>query len=534
MPLETSLLALPVADLAIIGGLALLGCVAGWQARRLATRSGDAALKRGLLDAKSAVPQLESAARQQEHRAEALVLELRALKERLSEYEATARQKEHEIAKRDREIRSLGSELKILKDGSGSAGQVILEGEFVDAEPTTDDPEMAKRYAALEARYDALAQGLFQRDDRIAELEAQLKNPGSEVPTRTLEQEVCELEQTSDSLKAALKEREEQLQALQTRLQEETTQREAFEDLAKRRSEGNRDLKSAAAKFEQQIPSLKETIKARDGQIAERDGKLVSLNRAFRDEKQQREAREAEIKDLQAQASAMSAQQRDLEERIQQRDAAYATLEGELRNTTDMLRASETTVGEREATIADVEGRLATANERFEAGERTAATLQGSIKDRDFKIAELETAANRQAAKLEMLRSTFFEAKASHDQHVADLTRRHDEQRERLESRISEQQLTLADRELEVNELTGTAGELARVRQKADALARQVGELTEAMARSNLALRQRQCAVLLLVARLGATPLLLPGPVASDAKEVDGCRFEPLPRAEVA
>jgi len=481
MPFDTTLLALPVIDLAILGGLAVLCMLFGWQTRRLAARGHEAALQRKLFEAKGAIPQLESAARSREQRAETLALEIKALKERLAEQDVAARQRELDLTKRDREIRSLGSELQILKNGTSNAGDVLLD----DEEPAAAldaDPEMAKRYAALEARYEALARGLFQRDDRIAELEEQLKNPDSGTPTRTLEQDLAELEKTVSALNASLEERDEQLQVLQTRLQDEVAQREALEDLAKRRSGGNRELKAAAARLEERIPALQQEIDERDVQIAEREEKLVTTNRALREERQQREAREAELTDLQSELAAMTSQHTDLEQRLQEQDDQQRSLETELEEAGSTLRASEDTIREREAAIAAVERCLAEAGESQQTAERTAAALEQALKDRDFKIAELEAAAARQSAKLEMLRGTFFEAKSSHSEHLGEVNRRFDEQRQALERTISEQQLTLADRELALDELSSNATNLQQAKATAATLTHQVNTLTAELA----------------------------------------------------
>jgi chromosome segregation ATPase len=440
MPIETTLLALPLSDLAVVAVLLVVCCVLGWHTRRIATAGEEAAIKRSLLDAKGAVPLLESAVRNREQRVESLTLTVKGLKDRVSELETSMRQKEIEIDKRDREIRSLSSELTVLKQGTSNGHVVLLDGEDEAADSATADPEMAKRYAALEARYDALARGLFQRDDRIAELEEQLKNPAGEVPTRTLEHEVSELEQTASTLRASLEEKEQQLELLQTRLQEEAAQRETFEDLAKRRSDSNRELKAAAARFEQQIPALMETIKSRDAQIVERDDKLVALTRSLKTERQLREAREAEIEDLQGQLATLQSRQRELQQRL---------------------------------------------NEQDEAAERTVAAFENTIKDRDFRIAVL--------------------------------TKQTDEQRQSLEQAMAEQQLALADREVERNELAATAAALSRTREQADALTRHVACLTDSLAHSDRALRQQRCATLLLVARFGTTPLLLPAPIGTRA-----------------
>lgn len=527
MPFESSLLALPVTDLALLGMAAVLCTVAGWQVRRMATRGGEEALKRSLFEAKGAVPQLESAARLQTQRAETLALEIRNLKERLAEYDAAARQKDNEIIKRDREIHRRDSELRALKDGTGNAGEVMLDGDSVEMEPASADPDTDKRYAALQARYDALAQSLFQRDDRIAELEEQLKNPDSQVPTRTLEQQIIELEQNATQLQATLEEREKQLEDLQSRLQDEAGQREAFEDLARRRSEGNRALKSAATAFEQKIPALEEQIKAREAELAERQDKLVSINRMFREERTLRETREGEVADLQGQVVSLQAQLSDLQQSLQRGEAALRTLQAEQRQTREALQATEATVREREATIVRAEEQIAAANEAVAAGERAAAALQNAIKDRDFKITELESDAGRQSAKLEMLRGTLQEAKASHEQQLTELVVRHDAQRDAMQTKISEQLGAIADREVELTELSSANAELAPLKDQVAALGQQVEQLSHALAATDTALRQKQWTILSLATRMGTPQLLLPAPSTVNGAQVVDSTPEP-------
>lgn len=555
MPIETTLLALPVMDLALLGGLAVFCCLFGWQARRLATRGREAAFQRSLFEAKGAVPQLESAVRQREQQAETLALELKALKARLAEHEVAMRQQESQIAKRDREIRSLNSELTVIKDG-GSAGQVLLDGDDDATEPDAADPELAKRYAALEARYEAMKRGMIQRDDRIAELEETLRNPDGEVPTRSLEQELSEIEQTADALKATLKERETQLETLQASLQEEVAQRQALEDLAKRRSEGNRELKATAAKLEQQIPALMQTIESHDAQMAERNARLQAVSGELTGERRTREAREAEIEELQAQLATAGARQRELEQRLQEQDEARRALDSTLADTRDALRATESVVQTQEATIADAEQRLAeaeqrltAARERAAADQRTAAGLRQAIADRDFRIEGLEAAARQQDAKLETLRETFFEAKQIHKDQINELKARHDAQCQVLDAlttehdrlrteatahdaRVARLEQDLAEREdllatqrstgrSQADELAASRSELSRAGQTAEALTRQAAELTDALARSHSALRRSQGTALLLIARLGAPTLLLPAPVSPAQKNTN-------------
>lgn len=511
----------------MVGGLAALCFAFGWQMRRIAARGREAELRRSLFEAKGAVPQLESAVRNREQRASTLELQVKALNDQLSALNASARQKDTEIVKRDREIRTLNSELTIVKDGS-SSGEVLLDGLDPPVEPNAADPKMARRHAALEARYEAMKRGLVQRDDRIAELEETLNNPGNETPTRTLEHQLSELEHSSNALKDALEERETQLELLQTRLQEEVAQREALENLAKRRGEGNRELKAAAAQYKQQLPELMKSIESRNGQIAERDGKLLSLTRELKGERQLCETREAELKALQEQLAAQQARQRELQQSLREHDEARRVLQDELTNTRDALRTTESVVREREAAIADAEQRVAEANGRTETRERTVAALQNTIRDRDFKIAGLETAANQQSAKLEMLRSTFFEAKTEHrtritslEEQLADAKAQHQAGIERTAE--IESRLAAAELRNQSLEDTGAARELALadLELAADQLRHDVADLAQSLAGSRSALARRQSAILWLVARLVPSTPLLPPPAAEESSAID-------------
>lgn len=540
MPIETTLLALPVTDLAILGVLAASCCLLGWQVRRLASRGREAALQRSLFESKGAVPQLEAAVRSREQRAEALTLELKALKGRIADQEAAARQQENQLAKRDRDIRTLNSELAIVKDGA-STEQMLLDGGSASADTASADPDLAKRHAGLEARYEAMKRGMIKRDDRIAELENAIRNPDNDVPTRTLERELSEIEQTAETLKASLQERDKQLEALQTHLQEEVAERQALEDLARRRSEGNRELKAAAAGYEQQIPQLMKTIQTHNARIAERETRLQAVSGDLTSERRTREKREAELKDLQAQLAAATAKQRDLQQRLSEQDQVRQALDAELERTRETLRASESLVRTHEASIASAERQVVEANERAEAGERTAVTLRHTIKDRDFKIEELGAMARQQAAKLEMLRNTFSEAKQAHKAHIDELEMRHTAQSRvldaltaehewlraeatahdtrvaKLEQDITGQSETLASQRSEgharAEELETSRRELTTARQTVDALSRQVANLADLLARSRSALRLSHCTNLHLVARLGSPRLLLPSPL---------------------
>lgn len=311
----------------------------------------------------------------------------------------------------------------------------------------------------------------------------------------------------------------------------------------------------------------------------------------------------------------MESRRHDLQHRLNEHDEARRALESELRATGETLRTTESMVRDRDAALADAAKSIADANELTAAGERTIATLRHTIEDRDFKIAELEAAAVQQSAKLDMLRSTFFEAKNAHKEQIAELSARNDEQRQALaglsaeharlkqeltahetrvaelehrrcdleqqlalrneaiatheaddrarsdelaaarrdlqdarasiacaeaqqrteavlraetesrlaaaetqkqalETRISAQEAVLDERALELRDLQGAALDLAQARAAADASNRQVEDLNRSLAHSASLLRQRECAITLLVALTGSPTLLLPPPAA--------------------
>ena len=78
-----------VADLVIYGVLAMLGVAIGWALRQSGASAREMVLKREILEAKAAVPQLESSVRNREQQVSTLESQVTSLKERIQALDAT-------------------------------------------------------------------------------------------------------------------------------------------------------------------------------------------------------------------------------------------------------------------------------------------------------------------------------------------------------------------------------------------------------------------------------------------------------------
>ena len=296
--------ALTIAFFATVAGL----CFAfGWTARRITSTGKEVELKRTVYEAKGAIPQLESSLRNREQRIGTLQAEAQTLRDRLTQVESASAAKDTEIVKRDREIRLARSELQIVKDGSVGIelNPELLDGEQEGAAPVAGaDPKLAADFKKLESRYDALKRGLIQREDKIAELEAQLQGGEGKPASRILEQELAEQQAAGELAQTTLAERDATIRELQARLEQDIEQREQLESLTKRRGDTNRTLKDNFAKLESELPKLTEQLKAKADVIADRDAKIAALDADLAHVTAERKARDATILSLETKLAA--------------------------------------------------------------------------------------------------------------------------------------------------------------------------------------------------------------------------------------
>ncbi len=382
-----------IAFIATVAGL----CFAfGWTARRIASTGKEVELKRTVYEAKGAIPQLESSLRNRESRIVTLQAEAQALRDRLTQAESASAQKDTEIVKRDREIRLARSELQIVKDGSVGleVNPELIDGDYCEvAADASSDPKMAADFKKLESRYDALKRGLIQREDKIAELEAQLSGGDGKPAARVLEQELAETQSAAEAAQAALAAKDATIRELQTRIEQDIEQREQLESLTKRRGDTNRTLKDNFAKLESELPRLQEQLKVRSDTIAERDANIASLDNQLTHVIAERAQRDTTILGLETKLAASEnqiAQQtsnmlthrqqlREVEQRVEM-------LTREVAETTKALQTSQAALRERDATIVTRDSKLHSTDDKLREQGNTVATLQNALKDRDFRI----------------------------------------------------------------------------------------------------------------------------------------------------
>jgi chromosome segregation ATPase len=381
-----------------------IGAAGGWTLHRTASSQREADLKRSLFESKGTIPQLEAAVRTRDQRLASQHHEIEGLKKRLATADASLTDKSNEIVKRDREMRRMSAELAIANDAPPQSDLVPLidgAGEETAAAAATATPETAlvqARLKKIEARYETLKNVLIKRDDRIAELEAQLAQP--RLPDETQTRATAELD-------AALANRDAQIKALEARLAAEAEQREVLETLAKGRAAGNKELRENATKLEQQAAALRKSVEMRTATVAERDEQIRVLNEALAESRRESAARAETIATLEHTVAARDgtlaterASAQTLAAAASAKDARIAQLESQLAAARAATTSAEAALRERaaadEARVAKVEAAFA----RVKEHEAAKATLEKALRDRDFRIDALNQDVERLNAAL--------------------------------------------------------------------------------------------------------------------------------------
>ncbi len=393
----------------IVLGIASAGAFAlGWSGRRVLANGQATELKRALYDSKGAIPQLEAAVRTRDQRIGNYQTEAEQLRNRISALETSLTQKDHELVKRDRDLRRVNSELSIAKEG-GLTDSVHPEMQMIDGasaeSPPTTDAVTDTRLKQAEARYEALKRGLITRDDRITELEARI----GKSPSRALETEIDALRLAHQSSVEALAERDETIKVLQARAQEDAEQRVQFETLAKRRTETNRELKDKLFKFESQLPKLMETLKSRNGVIAERDASIATLKSELKHMTGERDARDRKITGLEGNIAERDARLATQANDLQVGKQHNALLQQELDTTVASLKTAQATIRERDAALATQAQKLIAAAEAAESAERekdsSAESFKSAVRDREFRIDALTNDVEQLTATVSQLKA---------------------------------------------------------------------------------------------------------------------------------
>jgi chromosome segregation ATPase len=441
------------------------GSGAGWTLQQKLAGRREAELKRSVFESKGAIPQLEGAVRSRDQRLANQQTEIDKLKARVSNLDASIAEKTQELLKRDRELRRMASELAIATDGAPDDGVPLVEGVTEDpmAKPAATPGTAADvaRLKKLEARYEALKRGLISRDDRIAELEAALQQAQAKSPTLTLKAELDEKSRSADSLTATLATREEQIKSLEARLASEVEQREVLETLAKGRAAGNRELKEQVAKLEQQYQTSGEVIKARNAIIGERELELRARNEELARSRQDCADRDRRILDLEREIerktqafAAQDARMQSLQatatvhtQRIEQLTQELAAARAATTRTEEVLKTRETE-------LATSAAKVAAAATRLREHDGVVTTLKGALRDRDARIEALEQELARAVTEREAARATLAAAqetaRTDDHEHAAQLAT---VRAERLSQQNEQLELLLAARERRIAEL---------------------------------------------------------------------------------
>jgi chromosome segregation ATPase len=489
-----------VADLVIYAVLALFGAVIGWAIRQSAARSKEAALKISILDAKSAVPKLESSIRNRDQQVSTLEDQVSTLRTREHELTELLERQRGESANHERQLRNANSELEVLRTGSEADGQLYTDDH---AAPAAGDSDLVERAARAEERYESLKRGLIERDDRILELEGNLEakledGNGAPVPAEQLDA----LETDKSKLRMQLGARDDTIKQLNQRLEDEAERREVLESLAKRRGEAKLEQREKLASYEAELPALRKTLAERDSIITQRVATIASL-------RDQIDALENAKVEAEANAVSLTGSLVEREHTIAEHDTVMDTMirtleahKGQIETLTqrnartdDALRAAERIIAERDADIA---ARQTSGTEVQGAIE----TLKGTLRDRDFKIEDLQTELVRVTEQLSFSRDELAQSATTRGQDLARLETESRQARQRatdlqqekehLEARVlalesaasaddqrsEEVDRAVNDRDLTINALEG---KLRDAQGQIDSLAKERADLEAAL-----------------------------------------------------
>jgi len=418
---------LSLTELAVLLSTAVVALAIGWLSRSSGASRREADLKREVLEAKRAIPQLESSVRNREQQASRLETQVSELTDQTVALNQEIARLENEGRSQAREIRNLTSELSAVK-GTGPDDPHGLLGNELDYAGSPDpDAEAAGKLQRLEALYDKLKAVLIERDDRIAELEVLLTGEAGARSATGAEPEAGTRNLVDASaladLEAQLAALEERNGALKDQLREVQQEKDMLDDLARRRSESNRALKSASAEAEAQLPQLIAQIETKDETIANREASIKRLQDQLEDSRQVTSSKQTELIDAQEK---IAAQQRELDAAARARGEFHQELEGRdarikvLTQEQDILRDS---LAEQRDRLSARDHELKCLEERMEEAEqeaerlaaearRNADGLQQALADRDFQIAALHKDIERLKQELADSRDREAEARA--------------------------------------------------------------------------------------------------------------------------
>lgn len=380
----------------ICAGIAVGCLLLGWVCKAIGANRQLNQLRKEALEAKRAVPQLESSVHNRDLQIARFKVETEDLTARNEELSSQLATTKTELRSARREARNLNTELKAIKGHHASLDNEVIAG-FEEEDPLASaDDQLKARMGRVESLYERVKEAVIEREDRIQKLEEQLAQArngdaggGAEMadsghewpgPVHDLEKKISSQEGLIESLRA-------QIRKMQS-------EKEMLADMAKRRSESNRALKEASAEAEAHVPVLRARLEERDRAIAENEAAISVL----RDEVDMLRAQNAALEfEISGKADAdqpppedIFAIRKRLEDEFEAREEA---LESRLRDAEQAKEIAEAdlalALAEQSKQVEEVTSRA----EQLEAAlnERSESTnvFKSVAEDRELKLATL-------------------------------------------------------------------------------------------------------------------------------------------------
>ncbi|MCZ6619314.1 MAG: hypothetical protein O7E57_14405 [Gammaproteobacteria bacterium] len=474
--------------------------VGGWIGRGIGAKRREKDLNRLIVDAKSAVPQLETAARTGEVKVARLQEESKGLANSAIELARDLENRDRELRSAKRKVRNLASELAAVKGGgTGVIGGLEVEGFITneDEERAEADSPLAAKLQKIEALYEKLKNALIERDEKIQTLEGNLEQKTTPAAADAEQSESDD----SKAFQEQIRSQKEKIEDLKRRLVDIAQEKDMLADMAKRRSQNNLSLKEAAVEAEKRIPELEVDIQTKDKTISDREGSIKRLLDELEVIKDERAKLRKEVAELGEQVEGSS-------QELTSRDVRITGLSGDIRDREDRIgalvtevdglqrssRDQQTKLKKHDETIAEQQSLLAASSVQLEEQMKSTETTQGSLRNRDFKIetlmkdvadlkASLDKAENQASVAMDMFekRKAMFADANKASQATNDATNR---KAAALGAKISqsdrwmaEMKQTLHDRDVQIKKLEATT---ADIQSQNDTLVIELNEQTQA------------------------------------------------------
>jgi chromosome segregation ATPase len=484
--------------MAIAAAIGLVCLWLGWNFNGMGAKRRETALKQELLAAKSSLLQLESTVRSRDQQAEHIQVESKELKKNNAELNLTLDNKDKEIRTTARQIHNLTSELDIVKGGSKEADSMIMDG-FDDevADDTPVESPLAGQLKKMETAYEKLKGALVKRDDRIDELEERLQN-NTTAPDGIVDEEEGVSDEVAGEaveLRRQLVHRDEKIEDLHSQVTDLRQEKEMLEDIASRRSKTNRALKDAGAEIKERLPALEREIQAHESAIADHEASISRLLNDLQTAEKEGTRQQGEVLRLQTESEANSVELASKQDQVDQLQSSIGQREQQIASLNTALAESQQSVvnAERQLETAkhlaheqDEQSQLTSG--KLLAAEQSVAGLETDIDKRDQKLVRLTTEIEKVNGSLGTAQSQISESQAVSDKQMgsanddlADARR----QITQLKSEIEDQGANLSQQMQWMSKLKETLAERESrngdLQEKADGLSAQLETSNEAL-----------------------------------------------------